>query len=110
MKFSYTTIFLAVGAGLTYAAPLNNQKMSLTDAIPGLFSAAGSKAVDALQGYADSAGVGINVQEKANAMMDTGKNFMDSKTSELQKWMKDNGYRGVLQKCHENGRKWPKND
>jgi len=57
MKLSYTSIFLAIGAGLTYAAPNPDTGSQLSQ----LFSDAGSKAVNALQGYADNAGVGRNV-------------------------------------------------
>merc|ERR1712071_239457 len=90
MKFLNTTILLAIGAGLTYAAPNPDTKSQFNQ----LFADTSSKAVNALQGYADNAGVGMSVQEKADAMMAAGEQFLNSKKPELNQCIENSEYAG----------------
>merc|ERR1719508_117246 len=85
MKLTYATVLIVTGI---HAAPNPNAASQLQK----LLSDAGSKAINAIQGYADDANVGVDVQAKADTMFQVGQDFMKAKEPEFNQWMKDQGY------------------
>merc|ERR1719219_982423 len=99
MKFTYaTTLLIATGI---HSAP-NPDALSKFEQ---LLSDASSKAISALQGYADGANIGVNVQNKVDQIGQVGQEFVNAKKPEFNQWMKQNGYQQKVKDLADDAKK-----
>merc|ERR1711953_1654448 len=91
MKLTYATVLLFTGINAASNPDAAKQLQQL-------LADTGSKAINAIQGYANGYDISVDVQQKADTMVQVGKDFVKAKEPEFDQWMRDQGYEQKVKK------------